>query len=443
MKIALLGYGIQNVAALEYWNKPENQITICDQNELQVPEGYATRFGDDYLKDLDQFDLLVRIPSLHPNDIIKANPDSPHILEKVTTVTNEFFKVCPSKNIIGITGTKGKGTTSTLVTKILEAAGKKVHLGGNIGIAPLAMLKDNIQPTDWVVLELANFQLIDIKFSPKIAVCLMVVPEHLNWHTDMEEYVVAKQQMFLHQTIHDLAIFNRANAHSQEVASVSAASKLSYAVPVAEGEPQQTTGAYVNGDTIYMNKTAICKISEVGLLGRHNLENICAAIATTWGLVDHNTELIKQVVSQFKGLEHRLELVREFNSVKYYDDSFGTTPETAVVAIQAFEQPKVVILGGSEKEATFDGLAQVVATHNVRSIVLIGDTAPKIREALQMAGFENIVSGGNDMATIVENAHIQAHPGDVVLLSTACASFDMFKNYQDRGEQFKRSVQSL
>lgn len=305
------------------------------------------------------------------------------------------------------------------------------------------MLKNNIQAEDWVVLELANFQLIDLKFSPKIATCLMVVPEHLNWHSDMDEYVVAKQQLFAHQTVHDRAVFNRANAHSQEVASVSAADKISYEVPGPGAEPQKTTGAYLKGGTVYMDQTEICKDSDIGLLGHHNIENVCAAIATVWELVNGNVELIKKVVRQYKGLEHRLEFVREVAGVRYYDDSFGTTPETAMVAIQAFDQPKVLILGGSEKEATFEGLAQVIAAHNVRSVVLIGEIAPKIEAALKQAGFENIVTGGTDMPSIVANAKAQAQAGDVVLLSTASASFDLFKDYKDRGEQFKRAVQAL
>lgn len=444
MKIALLGYGLQGQAAADYWNTPQNQLTICDQNQVTVPEGVATRFGKGYLDDLDQFDLLVRTPILHPNDIVTANPDSPHILEKVTTVTNEFFKVCPSKNIIGVTGTKGKGTTSSLIAELLKAAGKTVHLGGNIGIPPLTMLKDGIQPDDWVVLELANFQLIDLKFSPKIATCLMVVPEHLNWHSDMDEYVVAKQQLFAHQTVHDVAVFNRANAHSQEVASVSAAgTKRSYEVPGPGAEPQQTTGAYLKGETIYMDETAVCQASDIALLGRHNIENVCAAIATVWELIGRNTELVKQVVGQFKGLEHRLELVRELNDVRYYDDSFGTTPETAIVAIQAFEQPKVVILGGFDKGGNFDELAHVVSTHNVRTAVLIGDTAEPIKAALKSAGFEQTVAGGETMSNIVNVAQAHAQPGDIVLLSTGCASFGLFNNYKDRGEQFKKMVLAL
>lgn len=179
MKIAILGYGEQGRAAYEYWNRNGNNITVCDQNEsVELPANVDKQLGKNYLHDLEIFDLIVRSPSVHPSDISDANSSA--ILDKVTTVTDEFFRVCPTKNIIGVTGTKGKGTTSTLIARMLEADGKTVHLGGNIGTPPLDMLKAGIEDKDWVVLELANFQLIDIKHSPHIAVCLMVVPEHMD-----------------------------------------------------------------------------------------------------------------------------------------------------------------------------------------------------------------------------------------------------------------------
>lgn len=445
MNIAILGYGSQGRAAYEYWNKAGNQLTICDSRyELRVPEGTGRQLGETYLHNLGRFDLIVRAaPSIHPREILEANPDSPTILSKVTTVTNEFFKVCPSKHIIGVTGTKGKGTTSSLVAAILQAAGKTVHLGGNIGVPPLDMLQAGIQPDDWVVLELANFQLIDIHYSPPIGVCVMVVPEHLNWHKDMDEYVQAKQQLFKYQTKDDLAVYNRESHYSKEIAAISPGRKISYEVPGPGAEPQQTTGAYLKNDTIYMDGAAVCKTSDIALLGRHNIENVCAAVAATWEVIGKRAEVVQQAVRQFKGLEHRLEFVRDFDGVHYYDDSFGTTPETAMVAIQAFEQPKVVILGGSDKGAGFDELAHVVATHEVRAAVVIGDTGPAIRKALEAAGYHHIIDGGQSMTQIVDAARAQAHPGDVVLLSTGCASFGLFKDYKDRGQQFQQAVNHL
>ncbi len=446
MKIALLGFAAEGHAAYEYWNRDGNEITICDRNtELQIPDGAHSQLGDDYLKNLGRFDIIVRTPALHPRLIIEANPDTPSITDKVTTVTNEFLRVCPTKNVIGVTGTKGKGTTSTLIAKMLEAAGKRVHLGGNIGIPALELLQHGIAASDWVVLEMSNFQLIDIRISPSTAVCVMVVPEHLDWHTDLPEYLRAKQQLFVHQKADDRAIYFAGSELSKQVASASPGVLTEYFAP---------PGAYVDGENIVIQDTIVCRTSDVKLLGAHNLQNVCAAITAVWPVIQDAAPIV-EVVSTFTGLEHRLEKVREFESVTYYDDSFGTTPETAMVAVEAFKQPKVVIMGGSTKYADFEALAKVVANNNVRRVVLIGNTenpqhicdTPKLEAALRAAGFSTITSlakpGGATMQEIVATARDAAEQGDVVLLSAACASFDLFRDYKDRGNQFKTAVQAL
>ena len=440
MKIAVLGYGKQGKAAVDYWNKG-NEITVCDQNAISdLPASIKSVSGPEYLANLDEYDLIVRSPSVHPRDIVAANSEK--ILRKVTTVTEEFFRTCPAP-IIGVTGTKGKGTTSTLIAKIIETSGETVHLGGNIGIPPLDMLKDGIKPTDWVVLELANFQLIDLRISPKIAVCLMVEPEHLDWHTDIEEYVKAKQQLFIHQSSQDMAVFNRLNDLSSAVVDVSPALKISYEVPEIGQEPEDKNGAYVLGDDIYMDDVKVCSISDVKLLGRHNLQNVCAAIAATWDLIDNDPAIIVKALSDYTGLQHRLELIRDFNGIKFYDDSFGTTPETAIVALEALPGSKVVILGGSDKGAIYDVLARAIMNHQVHTVITIGQTGPAIAESLRKAGFTNIFDGGTTMQSIVNAARQHAKTGDTVLLSTACASFGMFKDYIDRGDQFRETVLAL
>ncbi len=434
MRIAILGYGDQGRAAYEYWGTKDNEITICDVNpNLNIPEGVNKHLGTDYLENLTEFDLLIRTPILHPREILATNPQSPDILSRVTTVTNEFMRVCPTRNIIGVTGTKGKGTTSTLITKMLEATGKKVHLGGNIGIPPLDMLKNDIQPDDWVVLELANFQLIDLKTSPHIAVCLMVAPEHLDWHPDFEEYIKAKQQLFANQRPDDIAIYYAKNEHSKHIIVISPGKKIPYYEP---------PGAYIANDAVLIDGQEICKTDGIQLLGKHNWQNVCAAITTVWQ-VSNDKKAIPATLRSFTGLPHRLELVREVGGVKYYDDSFGTTPETAIVAIEAFNQPKVLILGGSDKAGKYDGLAQTIASSNVRAAVVVGDTGPAIAASLRGAGFEDIHEGGTNMTEIINKASGLAKPGDVILLSTGCASFGLFKNYKDRGEQFKATVQAL
>jgi UDP-N-acetylmuramoylalanine--D-glutamate ligase len=431
MKVAILGFGIEGQSAYAYWRGKGADVTICDiQTHMEIPGGAAFRGGPDYLKQLDEFDTICRTASINPNLILEANPGLD--TSKITTVINEFLQVCPTKNVIGITGTKGKGTTSALTTKILEAAGKQVFLGGNIGNSPLDFLA-GITAESWVVLELSSFQLYDLRQSPHIAVCLMVVPEHLNWHTDMKDYTFAKSQLFVHQSPQDIAIYFANNETSHAIASTSPGAKITYyAAP----------GAYVHNSEIVIDDHVICHVDELKLLGKHNWQNVCAAVTAAWQATD-NVEAIRATLTLFSGLEHRLEFVREVDEVRYYNDSFGTTPETAIVAIEAFSEPKVLILGGSDKGISFDPLMQAVQDNNVRHVIVIGETGPRIEAGLRARGYENISVGGETMPEIVETAHQVAKKGDVVLLSPACASFGHFKDYKDRGYQFKLAVGTL
>ncbi len=439
-KVALIGYGVENQAAYRYFADKGVSITVCDQNpSVELPEGMQGQLGENYLENLDSFDLIVRTSGMHPSVILAKNPE---IEAKITTAINIFFEECKTP-IIGVTGTKGKGTTSTLISKILEAAGKKVVLAGNIGIPALDMLSQ-AQTADYVVLELSSFQLYDVKHSPRIAVCLMVVPEHLNWHSNYEDYKQAKTNLFRYQKSDDVAIFNALNDDSREISSVSPAhNRRPYAVP-ASGANLASAMSYVENDRIYYKTTEIASAHEVALLGRHNLENICAAIAATWNQVGGNVEAIRSVITSFTGLPFRLELIRELNGVKYYNDSFSTTPETAIAALRAFEAPKIVILGGSDKGVPFDELAREVAESNVKHVLAIGDVGSIIANLLQKNNFTNITTENlNTMEEIILRASELAEPGDVVLLSTGAASFGMFTDYKDRGTQFNQAVQAL
>jgi len=430
MNIAIVGYGVEGVASYEYFTKHGHEVTICDQaTDLDLPDGAHAQVGDSYLDNLDRFDLIVRTAGMHPNIILEKNPD---VTSKITTQLNEFLKACPTKNTIGITGTKGKGTTSTLITKMLEAAGKEVFLGGNIGV-PLFSFIDDIQPDSWVVLELSSFQLMDVRLSPHIAVCLMVVPEHLNWHTDMAEYIAAKSNLFAYQTSEDVAIYFAENDNSKQIATPGKGQKIPYFA---------TPGAFVMDSKISIDDQVVCDTNELKLLGKHNWQNVCAAVTAVWQ-VTQNVKAMRSVLTSFTGLEHRLEFVRELDGTKYYDDSFGTTPETAIVAMQAFAEPKVVILGGSDKGAEYDELAQAVKDTTIRKALLIGDQAARIQASLEKVGFTDFAPGGNNMTEIVSNAREAARTGDIILLSTGCASFGMFSDYKDRGQQFKQAVLAL
>ena len=431
MKAAIVGYAVEGQVSANYWHELGYEVTICDQNtSLQVPPIYKTALGDDYLDGLDSYDIIVRSAGIHPQIILDKNPS---VKSKITTSVQEFFRVCPSPNTIGITGTKGKGTTTTLITKMLIAAGKTVHFGGNIGIAPLELLP-KINADDWVVLELSSFQLEDFNGpSPHIGVCLMVVPEHLNWHADMAEYISAKQRLFATQKPTDIAIYYSQNENSQAIAQKSAGVKIPYLA---------SPGAIIDNNQVVINNQTICSVEEIKLPGKHNWQNICAAVTAAWQITQ-DLAAIKSVILSFSGLEHRIELVSEINEVKYYDDSFATTPETAIAAIQAFDQPKILILGGSDKGTPLDPIANEVISNNIRHIITLGDTGPTIAKQLRERGYNDITEGLKTMTEIVATAQSHAEPGDVVLLSTGCASFGLFKDYKDRGNQFQDAVKSL
>lgn len=430
MRLAIVGFDVEGRASFDYFAAAGYDITICDQNpNVVVPRGAAAQLGQDYLRDLDRFDLIVRTPGLHPRKILAANPG---VASKITTQTNEFMNVCPTKNIIGVTGTKGKGTTSSLITNMLQSAGLDAHLGGNIGMPPLSFVGD-LTPNSWVVLELSSFQLIDAAVSPHIAVCLMVVPEHLDWHSDFSEYTTAKAQLFAHQNTEDIAIYFAENDTSQAIAAASPGAQIPYFAP---------PGAEIIDGNVSIDGHIICSTAELRLVGTHNWQNVCAGVTAAWQ-VTQDTAALRDVLTTFSGLPHRLEHVAEIDGVSYYDDSFATTPAATIVAIQAFRRPQVLILGGSDKGADYDELARTVASHEVAQVLLVGSEAPKIQAALEYYGFRDFASGGTSMKEIVHNAQAAAKPGYTVLLSPGCASFDMFRDYKDRGEQFQAAVRQL
>lgn len=411
MKVAIVGYGVEGKSAEAYWRAKGDDVTICDTDS-----------------DLTGYDLLVRSPGVHPS---KLPQDA-----VVTSVTNEFMAVCPAP-IFGVTGTKGKGTTTSLLAEMLKNAGKTVHLGGNIGVPALDLLSA-IKPDDIVVLELSSFQLMDAKKSPHVSVCLMIAPEHLDYHSDEQEYWEAKGNIFAHQTVNDLAIYNKNNQASMNLAYTSAGTKIAYD---AEGADKQA--AYVADDAIWYQDRRICAVSDVALLGRHNLQNVCAALAAAW----HETQdvsAIAQAIREFTGLPYRLQEIARVNDVLYVNDSIGTTPESAIAAIQAFTEPKVLILGGSDKGSTFAEMAKEIAGAEVRGVVIIGQTGDQIAAELKMAGYADTnVYRADSMPEAVQISAKYAQPGDIVLLSPACASFGMFENYKQRGAMFDQAVQAL
>ncbi len=423
-KIAVIGKGIEGLSSQKYLEEKGARVTILDKEQ-----------GDDYLKRLKEYDLIVRSPGVK----LEVLKDVPR--EKITSQTKLFFELCPGK-IIGVTGTKGKGTTSSLIYEMLKKQGFDAYLGGNIGVPPFNFL-DKLNVHSVVVLELSSFQLLDIEKSPNIAVVLMTTSEHLNWHNDLEEYINAKRNILRFQTEKDFAVINKDYLASRE-SDVETNGQVYYITAVDEAQ----RGCFIKENAVWIRigdlEEKIINTSEILIPGGHNLENVCASSMAAYlmGVQAHN---IAQVLKTFKGLEHRLELVASIDGVKYYDDSFSTTPETAIAAINAFSSPEILVLGGSSKNSDFTELGKVISeSKNIKAIIGIGVEWQKIKSEITNPKSEiYFIEGADSMKKIVAAASKLAVSGDVVLLSPACASFDMFKNYKDRGEQFKKEVESL
>lgn len=427
MKIAIAGYGLEGKSNYEYF-KSRGDVTIVDERETvdDLPAGVPTILGAGAFDKLGGFDMVVRTAGLSPRKIMTDG--------KVWSATNEFFAQCMTP-IIGVTGSKGKGTTASLIASILRAAGKTVELVGNIGVPALSAL-ERANAADVVVYELSSFQLWDLEKSPQTAVVLMIEPDHLDVHADMQDYVQAKAQIARHQAPGDLLVVHGANEYSQSIAAQSAAVKVNY---------PSTESAHVADGAFWYGDARLCDVTALHLPGRHNLDNACAAIDACWPLVQDGAT-IAQGLSGFAGLPHRLKFVREVAGVRYYDDSIATTPGSAIAALAAFDEPKVMILGGSDKGASYDTLADSVATlGTVRAVVAVGQTGGRIADLLEAKGAGEIVARvtAKTMSEIVRAASERAQPGDVVILSPASASFDMFKSYADRGEQFIAAVEAL
>jgi UDP-N-acetylmuramoylalanine--D-glutamate ligase len=434
MNVAIVGYGKQGQSSSLYWTQAGHTVTVCDANStITVPDGVEAQLGAHYLENLSQFDLIVRAPVIHPNTLLEIDPE---LGSKITSNTNEFLRVCPTKNIIGVTGTKGKGTTSTLITEMLKAAGYRVHLGGNIGTPPLDLLQDNIQPDDWVVLELANFQLIDLRYSPHIAVCLLVADEHLDWHGGSEEYHSAKRQLFAHQTSTDFTVYYADNVNSQNITAQTKARRIPYFAP---------PGALVEADSVVIDGKRVCDVSEIKLLGKHNWQNVCAAVTAVWQIT-HDTGAIRQAIQQFSGLPYRIEKIREKDGVLFFNDSFSTNPHATKAAVEAIHGPKTMILGGYDRGLDLSELCQLIADpkNSVKNTVVIGASGDRLSQALADVGVHNVHQLNTTSITdITKQSFRLSEPGYSVVFSPGFASFDMFKNFEDRGQQFSQAVAEL
>ncbi|KKQ95621.1 MAG: UDP-N-acetylmuramyl-tripeptide synthetase [Candidatus Woesebacteria bacterium GW2011_GWB1_43_14] len=440
--VAILGLGLEGKDLANYLVKIGANVTIRDQkpeNELDLSKipSEKIRFmcGSKYLVGLNQHEFIFRSPGIYryKKELVYAEKKG----VVISSAIKLFFDFC-SARIIGVTGTKGKGTTSTLVYQIIKNSGKDVYLAGNIG-RPCLNLLSELRADSWVVLELSSFQLIDLEKSPHISVVLNITSDHMDWHKNLREYRESKKNIVKYQTSKDYSVIN-ADYHSSKVFSQNTFAKLYYF-----SRNKKVCGAYVTGDSIYLNfgeKILIGNIKKLLLRGKHNLENITAAICAAY-LSEAEVQEIKNTIFEFKGLEHRLELVRKIKGVSFYNDSFSTNPQTTVAAVDSFKESLTLILGGYNKGLDYGTLIKKISkAKNLKNIILIGDLSTDLNKLLLKSNFKGkiIELKRASMRKIIRNCFKITDPGGVVLLSPAAASFDMFKDYKDRGEKFKSTV---
>lgn len=453
-RVAIAGYGREGQSSYRYYRARGDEVVIVDEREIStenLPTGAEARFGDGVYGTLEDFGLVIRTPSLRPDKIVTRG--------KVWSQTNEFLARCPAE-IIGVTGTKGKGTTCSLIVSILRAAGKTVHLVGNIGTPALDVL-DSVKPDDIVVYELSSFQLWDVERSPGIAVVLMMEPDHLDVHASFEEYVGAKQNIRRWQTVKDVCLYHPTNELSKRVAATPFAGlldhdghatceqcgddALDFAARYAVPDDNQV---YVKDGYFCVQNRQICSTDHLKLLGKHNLENACAAMSAVSELLFDaiSDDQYAKGLENFTGLPHRLKFIREVNGVEYYDDNYSSALSATLAATQAVNKPLVLIAGGYDKGVNPTDFTETLSKQpNLKHVVLIGQTGPTLESLLRSRGYETItlLPKASSMQAIVEVARRNTVKGDAVVMSPGFASFDMFANFTDRGNQFVEAVEAL
>lgn len=447
-RVAVVGLGISNTPLIQLLLDAGAQVIGCDKRDLAALGGKASqlqeagvqlKLGEDYLSSI-QADVIFRTPGLS-----YTLPELQEYRKQGVAITSEmelFFDVCPA-TLIGVTGSDGKTTTTTLIAEMLKAAGKTVYLGGNIG-APLLPQTDQMKPEDYAVVELSSFQLMSMRRSPDIAVVTNLSPNHLDIHKTMEEYIDAKKNILLHQNGLSRSVLNLDNDITASFASLTRGDTLFFSRKQA-----LESGAYAAPDgTLYLSrngqKTVVMKESDILIPGKHNVENYLAAMAAVWGIIDPETMV--QVARSFAGVEHRIELVRQKDGVRWYNDSIASSPTRTIAGLLSFDQRVILIAGGYDKDIPFDALGPKIV-ERVKCLILMGATADKIEASVKASpGWSSDTTPilrVNNMEEAVDAAHQVAKFGDIVTLSPACASFDLYPNFAARGRHFKELVKAL
>ena len=448
-KIAIIGMGVSNIPLIDYFYKYKAKITIFDKRTIDNLDDIVLKkineynieysLGENNLSKLHGFDYIFRSPS--------CRPDTKELVEEekngaiITSEIEMLIKLCPG-TVIGITGSDGKTTTTSLIYAILKEKGYECFLGGNIGV-PLFTKLNEMTLNSVVVLELSSFQLMNMNISPKISVITNISPNHLDIHKSYEEYINSKKNIFLHQNSNDIVVLNADNEITYNLKSEANGNVILF-----------SSKQKLDNGIIYDNKIIkscedglrrhIIEAKNIKLRGIHNYENICAAIAATKSLVDIDTQI--KAISKFAGVEHRLEYIRTINGVEWYNDSIGTSPSRTIAGLNSFDEKIVLIAGGYDKHLDYTPIAKPIVEH-VSALILVGATTEKIYTAvtneLKAQGKEIPIAKCTTLEETISIAHKIAKEGEVVLFSPASASFDMFKNFAERGDLFKELVNKI
>ncbi len=449
-KIAIIGLGVSNIPLLDYFYEKKSRVVIFDERTLeQIPMDLINKIkeykfelisGNNCLVDLKGFDMIFRSPSCLPNRIELLKEEQRGAI--ITTEVEMVMQITPCKTI-GITGSEGKTTTTTLINEILKNTNKKVFLGGNIGIPLFTQLSD-MTPEDILVLELSSFQLMEMQISPDIAIITNITPNHLNIHKDYEEYIEAKENIFKFQDENGILILNYDNELTRDCAKRAKGKVIFFS-----GKEKLENGYIVDDKTIkYCEegiRTHILDVKDIILRGQHNYENIATAFAATRTLIEETKAV--EAVKIMQPVEHRLELVRNLKNVKWYNDSASSSPSRTIAGLKSFDEQITLIAGGYDKNLEYDIIAEPIF-QKVKTLILIGQTAGKILTAVKKYETENEekelkIFVCETLQQAVHAAYTETKPNQIVLFSPASASFDMFKDFADRGKQFKEQVNLL
>ena len=445
-RIGVIGFGVSNQPLVRVLLRSGCDVTVCDRRERAqlgaagdeaAAQGAKFALGADYLEHLN-FDVIFRTPGVLP--IVPQLRKAAQNGAILTSEMEAFCNLCPCR-ILAITGSDGKTTTSTITAELLRAQGHTVHLGGNIG-TPLFDRIPDIRPEDFAVLELSSFQLHSMHCAPDVAIITNISPNHLDVHKDMDEYIAAKENIYLHQHEGDIAIFNEDNDITRKLSKKAAAWTRLFS-----RREEVTDGAFLRGDTIVLRhdgcEEAVMQISDIRLPGMHNVENYLAAVTALDGLVPY--EVMRETARTFVGVEHRIEPVRTIRGVQWYNDSIASSPTRTIAGLNAFNEKVILLAGGYDKHIPFAPLAPEVVKH-VKLLILCGATADAIEKAVRECpgyhGSPEIVRC-ESLEDCVKTAYERAVRGDIVTLSPACAAFDQFANFMERGKAFKKLVMAL